>query len=84
MQFILITKTFHYFQNPSTSINCNEYFKIQPNEPVKTTYIPNRIGIPTHGAKIRPPPASIGVSTPKLPRSHRHTKEKERSKKEKE
>jgi hypothetical protein len=27
-------------------------FEIQPNSPVKTTYVPNRIEIPTHGGDL--------------------------------
>lgn len=82
MQFILITNALYSFQNPTTSINRNKIFEIQPNKPTTTTYIPNRIGILTHGTEIKPPLAFIGVRTLKSPRGCHHNKEKEMRKKE--
>jgi hypothetical protein len=52
MQYILITSTLSQFRNPTTWVHPNEKIKIQPNEMVKMTYVPNRIWIPTHGGDL--------------------------------
>jgi hypothetical protein len=47
--YILITNTLISSLIPTTWVHPNENIKIQQNETVKTTYVPNTIRIPTHG-----------------------------------
>jgi hypothetical protein len=40
---------------------------MQQNEMVKMSYVPNMIGVPTHGVDLRHHGLSIGEGTPKSP-----------------
>jgi hypothetical protein len=50
--YILITNTLISFLIPTTWVHLNKNYKIQQNETVKTTYVPNMIRIPTHGVNF--------------------------------
>jgi hypothetical protein len=50
--YILITNTLISSLIPTTWVHPNKNFKIQQNETVKTTYVPNTIRIPTHGVNF--------------------------------
>jgi hypothetical protein len=53
---------------------------VQQNETVKMMYIPNMIGVPTHGVDLRHHRLPIGEETPKSPMEPPQGEERKRKK----
>jgi hypothetical protein len=67
--------------NPYHIVHSSEIFKIQENETIKTTYVPNKIRISIHEVNLWHHGLEFGERTPNHQWSHHKVKREERRRK---